>query len=263
MKIKCIKDLDGFRLTKKRNFRRGSQTYHIDECVICGDWFYSSNRNQECCSGKCAKIGKRNPMYGMNGKLNSMYGRTGDSNPAWRGGVVKSKLSVYDTYASQILWCESIRRNKQDRNILEVKCTYCGKWYKPTYISLSNRLRFLKGSSKWEGRLYCSDECKNECPIYHKSKYPKDFKPATSREVQPELRQIVLKRDGYKCVKCGSDKSLHCHHLEGIRWEPIESADIDKCITLCKSCHIEVHKQPDCGYNDMKCERKQKLMELY
>ena len=42
-------------------------------------------------------------------------------------------------------------------------------------------------------------------------------------------------------------------NIEGIRWEPLESADVDMCITLCKSCHIEVHKLPDCGNNDMRC----------
>lgn len=44
-------------------------------------------------------------------------------------------------------------------------------------------------------------------------------------------------------------------NLEGIRWEPLESADIDKCITLCKNCHIKVHKKDGCGYNDFKCNR--------
>ena len=38
-----------------------------------------------------------------------------------------------------------------------------------------------------------------------------------------------------------------------ICWEPLMSADIDMCITLCKSCHIKVHKLPDCGYHDHKC----------
>jgi hypothetical protein len=44
--------------------------------------------------------------------------------------------------------------------------------------------------------------------------------------------------------------------LEGIRWIPLESADIDKCITYCKKCHKEVHKKEDCRTIDMKCNRK-------
>lgn len=31
---------------------------------------------------------------------------------------------------------------------------------------------------------------------------------------------------------------------------------IDKCITLCKKCHIEVHKIDECRTIDMKCKEK-------
>jgi hypothetical protein len=76
-----------------------------------------------------------------------------------------------------------------------------------------------------EGRLYCSEACKQACPIYKQLLYPKGFKAATSREVQPELRQMVLARDNYICQRCDKTKdelseegiALHCHHLEGIQ----------------------------------------------
>jgi len=206
------------------------------------------------CNASCAKMGKTNPQYGMYGEKNSMYGRTGKSNPAWKGGVTKSKLPIYDTYAKQLSWCELVRRNKQDRSILEVKCAYCGKWYIPKRSDVSNRLCYLKGQRTSENRLYCSKQCKKECPIYRKSLYQADFEISTSREVQPELRQMVFKRDNWTCQKCGSTKSLHCHHTEGIRWEPLESADIDKCITFCKNCHKEVHRKDGCKYHEMQCK---------
>ena len=175
--------------------------------------------------------------------------------PNWDGGYHSNGIPKYDTYAHQIEWCEIVRRNKDDRNILEIKCAYCGKWFVPTITNIRNRINFLKGLNGYnsEYRLYCSNSCKIECPIYHKKEWPKNFKQSTSREVQPELRQMVLERDDYQCIKCNSKESLHCHHIEGIRWNPIESADIDMCVTLCKTCHIEVHKLPDCGYNDMRC----------
>ena len=67
---------------------------------------------------------------------------------------------------------------------------------------------------------------------------------------------MVLKRDNYTCQKCKKHQKdlnvgLHCHHKEGILWEPLESADIDQCITLCKNCHIETHKNP-CPIKDYK-----------
>jgi 5-methylcytosine-specific restriction endonuclease McrA len=77
--------------------------------------------------------------------------------------------------------------------------------------------------------------------------------------VQPELRKLVLKRDNYTCIKCKKTQDelkvgLHCHHIEGIRHNPIESADVDICVTLCKNCHKKVHKQKGCTYNDFQCK---------
>jgi len=90
--------------------------------------------------------------------------------------------------------------------------------------------------------------------------YQKGHKKSYSREVQPELRQMVFERDEYTCIKCGKHQDelnipLHCHHIEGIVQNPIESADIDMCITVCKDCHDKIHQEDGCGYNDMKCKK--------
>jgi len=78
--------------------------------------------------------------------------------------------------------------------------------------------------------------------------------------VQPELRKLVLLRDNYTCQKCNTSKEdnpdleLHCHHIDPVINNPIESADIDNCITLCKLCHKEIHKTiSGCGFNELKC----------
>ena len=200
---------------------------------------------------------KNSPFYGKTHteetKRKMSENRSGNKCCSWKGGYSLKNIPTYDTYVIQLAWCESVRRNKEDQNILEVKCAYCGKWYIPTLYSVRNRLGVFVGSQVGEQRLYCSESCKQECPVYGQILWPKDFKQATSREVQPQLRQMVFERDNYECQKCGSTESLHCHHIEGIRWEPLESADIDMCITLCKHCHIEVHKKEGCGYNDMRC----------
>ena len=59
----------------------------------------------------------------------------------------------------------------------------------------------------------------------------------------------------YCCRKCGSEEALHCHHMEGIRWNPLESADMDACITVCQQCHKEIHQKDGCNYHEMKCNR--------
>ena len=80
------------------------------------------------------------------------------------------------------------------------------------------------------------------------------FKTDTSREVQPHLRKLVLERDDWTCQKCGNgDKELHCHHMTGIEINPIESADMDNCITFCVDCHHEVHRLSYCNMRREKC----------
>ena len=232
--------------------------YKIRKCETCKeDYLGIKNNNSKFCNHKC----KYNSQNYIKTLSIAAIKKLGNKNSNWKGGITENNLPFYDTYAHQISFCEEVRRNKKDLDILEVKCAYCGKWFIPTTISIKNRTQALNGKNidGVESRLYCSTECKKECPIYNQKLYPKGFKPATSREVQPELRQMCFERDDYTCQKCGKhqdelDVGLHCHHVEGIRWEPIESADLDKVITFCKNCHIEVHKQPDCGYNDLKCK---------
>lgn len=194
------------------------------------------------------------------GPKNSIYCKreckiwpTKDNCCTWKGG---SKYAFYDTYAKQIEYAEEVRRNKEDENVLEVKCAYCGKWFIPKNRTVTNRIEALNSNNGKENRFYCSSECKKECPIYRKIKLSSEESNTKqySREVQPQLRQLVFERDNWTCQKCGSKKSLHCHHVEFIRYEPLESCDIDKCITLCKKCHKEVHKKEGCKYIEGKCK---------
>jgi len=62
--------------------------------------------------------------------------------------------------------------------------------------------------------------------------------------------------DDYQCQRCEAtqkDSQLHCHHITGVVQNPIESADIDNTITLCKDCHRFVHSQPGCKYHELRC----------
>lgn len=185
--------------------------------------------------------------------------RIGKKASNWKGGYYKKNIPLYDKYILFINYAEKCRRNLNDRKILDVKCTYCGNWFTPTIQQVYERIRALDNKQAGEQRLYCSEKCKKECSIYNQKKYPKDHKQSTSREVQPELRQMRFEVDNYTCQKCGKHQDelevgLHCHHIEGIRWEPIESADVDKVITLCKVCHKKVHTTEGCKYHEMRCK---------
>ena len=267
MKI-CWDNLEKLRYSKRTGkwYNKNNDIFiYIEECNFCNNPFLSNSKiNGLFCDKSCSKKklykGKNNPFYGRKHSIKTKELMSkkaiGKTNAKKKIGIIKNNIALYDTYAHQIEYAEQVRRNEDDENILEVKCTYCGKWYISKRNNIKSRIRVLNGKQSGESKLYCSNECKQECPIYNQKKYPKGFKISSSREVQPELRQLVFKRDNWICQKCGSNKSLHCHHIEGIRHEPIESADIDKCITYCKKCHKEVHKKEGCRSVDMQCKEK-------
>jgi len=163
------------------------------------------------------------------------------------GKIYKNSKSLFNTFSSKLTVDEAPISDID--GYMQVKCTYCGKYFYPTNRNVMTRIRALDGKHEGEHRLYCSDNCKRACPIFHKQTITPGLEEATSREVQPQLRQLVLARDEYRCVKCGKsvdDIQLHCHHIDPVNMNDIESADVDNCVTLCIDCHHEVHRYSWC-----------------
>ena len=192
---------------------------------------------------------KKRKTFLKNGKPNNKH----DKNSSYhiKSNKWRNSFATFNTYKDQLIQAEDIKLD--ENGYLLVKCTYCGKFHITTNGLANSRVSSLNGRVTGENRFYCSDGCKRSCPIFNQKLYPKGLKIISSREVQPELRKLVFERDNQTCQKCKSNENLHCHHFDGILFNPIESADIDNCITLCKNCHKEVHKQKGCTYNDMKC----------
>lgn len=161
----------------------------------------------------------------------------------------------FETYAPQLTIEED--PIKGANGILLVKCTYCGKYFPPTNRECLHRTSSLKSNALGERRLYCSDGCKSACPIYYQNEFPKGFKPATSREVDPLIRKMCLARDNYTCQKCGKtidEIEIHSHHIEGAVQQPMLANDVGNTITLCINCHHWVHRQPGCTTYDLRCK---------
>lgn len=55
----------------------------------------------------------------------------------------------------------------------------------------------------------------------------------------PELRQLVLDRDGYRCGNCGSMQDLHVHHIVPLSLGG--SNEMGNLHTLCTPCHSRLH----------------------
>jgi len=58
-------------------------------------------------------------------------------------------------------------------------------------------------------------------------------------------RNIIKKRDGYKCVKCGRKDNLQVHHTYYLEGRNPWDVPNDCLITLCGGCHKKAHKGRD------------------
>ena len=54
------------------------------------------------------------------------------------------------------------------------------------------------------------------------------------------LRQQILRRDGWRCQSCGTMSNLEVHHRE---FRSHSGADTEEnLITLCAACHSRLHR---------------------
>ena len=51
----------------------------------------------------------------------------------------------------------------------------------------------------------------------------------------------VRRRDGNRCVLCGSAENLNAHHIKPVALYPECKDDLDNGITLCRKCHHKIH----------------------
>jgi 5-methylcytosine-specific restriction endonuclease McrA len=54
-----------------------------------------------------------------------------------------------------------------------------------------------------------------------------------------DLRERVLRRDGWRCQFCGSRRNLEVHHQQFRSYSGEDVAE--NFITLCTSCHSAIH----------------------
>jgi len=222
----------------------------LKKCTKCDTWyestlqFFSKNSanktglRSECRKCECER--KRS-----NAVKTAQNVKSRNKSKCLFSAIQVSRISIYD-------------ETREDADgFLEVKCAYCGRWINPLIAQVNRRLLACENpKGKGESRFYCNDNddaCKAACPIYNVSVWPKGFKVESSREVVPEFRHVVLAFDDYKCLRCNKtieETQLHVHHIRGAVQSPMEVADIQNAITLCKQCHKNIHKQQGCSTFD-------------
>lgn len=124
-----------------------------------------------------------------------------------------------------------------------VVCNYCGKEFK------KNKYAYDHAKTH-----YCSQKCYDEYRANKKETYKELTHYLRTHESYNDWRTEVLKKDNYKCTKCGSKKDLHAHHIiqlydicekYNMNKDKIlnskEFHDINNGITLCQDCHALEH----------------------
>ena len=257
-------------------YLKSEELYGYKACSKCGKLRDRKNEFRQCKNQKnlickmCEKqydINHHKKYYKNNKEKKKKYNESYYENNKEKMRPIKKKYyennkekmrAINKKYQQSSASIEYVRKLARYEEVSgnQIRCKYCGRWMNPTIIQVTNRLRGIKENDRCY--IYCSEECKQECPTYGQKLHPKGFKHASSREVNPVLRQVVLKRDNYTCQKCGKFENvkLHCHHIIPHINSPLETNDPDNCITLCKDCHKEVHKIPGCGFAELKCNNK-------
>jgi 5-methylcytosine-specific restriction endonuclease McrA len=69
--------------------------------------------------------------------------------------------------------------------------------------------------------------------------------PRLQLEPEPynKLRKEVLRRDGWRCLVCGSRQNLQVHHKQ-LRSQQGHDSELN-LITLCAPCHKGLHSGPN------------------
>ncbi len=69
---------------------------------------------------------------------------------------------------------------------------------------------------------------------------PKNPRLRLTPEFYEDMRQQVLRRDGWRCQSCGTMSNLEVHH-QAFRSHVGDDSE-ENLITLCAGCHADIHQ---------------------
>lgn len=216
--------------------------------------------NKDCVCKECRKIERKKNKIKIK-KSSEKYRKSNTYKENRYKNKEKNKIKrknyrnspvLYESFADKLTIDESPRKTYGGK--LKVKCSFCGEYFIPTYQDVNNRVQALNGNYEGERRLYCSQKCKDACPVYHKSVHSESIVKNDNYSLarSKEWVSIILERDNYTCIECGSKIDVMAHHIVPVAEDYIQSADYDNGITLCKICHKKKHTEiVGCGYNEL------------
>lgn len=129
------------------------------------------------------------------------------------------------------LACQRIGRRKKPPVMVDCVCGYCG-------------MLFSRRKSQIRGETFCNIQCMTKKKGHERSgvKHP-NWKGGTSERDQSfkVWSKEVKKRDGKKCVECGSIDKVQAHHKKDWSGHPDTRYLLENGETLCSVCHAKRH----------------------
>lgn len=217
----------------------------IKQCVICNCEFETVDtkrgREKQTCSVECArKLGKVNNLTTGCCKICGKLCETTKS-------AITANLPCYcddhrvTRYEKECIICgkkflakktstslcsqECITQYNNNQKVT-IKCAHCGKEFQQSRYNIYEN----KNS-------FCSKRCGNN---YHQLLHPTRYGGTWKR-----WKRHILKRDNYKCLKCGAKENLEQHHFKKLRFfdNPNDAHYDDNLGTFCKKCHKEIENE--------------------
>ena len=204
--------------------------------------------NKELCEYGC---GQRAQFINKNGKLCCSEYITQCPNR-----TTKYKIEDYKNKYLLFSRIEEMRYNPEHPGEIQVHCknNLCsnskeqGGWFTPSKTQLYERCRSIEKFNLDYSYFYCSDDCKEICPLYRSRGVDplKERKEFYTIEEYDIFREYVLQRDNFKCQYC-EKKAEHVHHERPQKLEPFFSLDPDLAWSVCKNCHYKKAHKDDCS----------------
>jgi 5-methylcytosine-specific restriction endonuclease McrA len=109
---------------------------------------------------------------------------------------------------------------------------------KSIYISSANKLISKKHSKR---NKYSKE---NDIRVLQKRIFNTKYKVFLRSRYWRVVRELILDRDNFQCVKCSSRNRLEVHHLT-YEHHYHEHLHQDDMITVCDKCHHSIHFPAD------------------
>lgn len=170
---------------------------------------------------------------------------------------------------------------KEKEKIIQVHCKNhnClsskekGGWFTPTYSQIHERIRNLENFGLDKNYFYCSEKCKNECPLFGKTvnQLIREDQiragiiedPWYNSSEYKIWRDRVFELDNSKCVWCGKEATI-AHHILPQKTHPNLSLDPENGLSCCQECHYKYGHKGECSTGNLGklvCERIIRIKE--